>query len=39
MIEQPRENKGEFVPQDFVDGVVKAYNETLESLAANADGS
>lgn len=39
MIEQPIENKGELVPQDFVDAVVKAYNKELESLTTNVDGS
>lgn len=37
MMEQPIENQGELVPQDFVDAVVEAYNK--ESLTANVDGS
>ena len=39
MIEQPQENKGEIVPQDFVEEVLRAYNQALESLANNPDGS
>jgi hypothetical protein len=39
MIEQFPENKGKLVSPEFVDGVVEAYNQTLDSLAANANGS